>query len=126
MLYQLVDLLSTFVWLNGVIIVIAGVFYLYGSSVGEVEITLSERRRIAFLLGLSMLGVGISDISTGWARGLIRYLVTGGEPLIGWVVLTVRVSTTVVMVIALFDVVLTWRRGTARVEERQREKVRGG
>jgi hypothetical protein len=108
------DALSILIWLQGIILCIAGSFYLSVSLFNFPRVTAAEGKRVVILLGMCCWGIGISEVATGWAHGLIRYLEDGGAVWVGEFVLVVRVVTVVLMIVALLDVVLTWQRASNR------------
>lgn len=111
---ELIKGLSILIWLQGIILCLFGVFYLFTAAFTQPATNRVERRRISILFGLSGLGIGLGMIANGWARGLIRYLDSGGAVWVGGAVLVVSLVTVVVMAVALIDVVLTWVRGNSR------------
>lgn len=114
---DLSDALSALIWLQGVILCIAGTFYLFVLAFDAPKVAVTHTRRIIIYLGLCMWGIGLSEISTGWARGLIRYLEDGGSVALGQAILVLRLITVCLMAVALIDTAAAWRAARRRMND---------
>lgn len=116
----MVETLALAAGLDGALACILGAFFFFSAFTEHDMMRKGERRRLAALIGLMLIALGVSSLLVFWTGGLGPYLKRGGSPIVGQVALGARAVAAVLLLILIVDSLLIWRRARISAEKRQR------